>query len=140
MPCSLTRVVSFSAGHHYTRPEWSESENAAAFGASRFRHGHNYQVAVTVEGPIDQSTGFVSDLGRLDAALSAIVATLDQRDLTEVVPEFAPGREIPSTESLARWFWRKLVSQIEQPAQLSHVRVAESDSLWAEYSEDSATP
>jgi 6-pyruvoyltetrahydropterin/6-carboxytetrahydropterin synthase len=140
MPCSLTRVVSFSAGHHYTRPEWSEAENAAAFGASRFRHGHNYKVAVTVVGPIDQPTGFVTDLARLDAALSEIVSALDQRDLTEAVPEFAPGKEIPSTESLARWFWRRLVGRIQQPAQLSRVRVAESDSLWAEYSEDSATP
>lgn len=140
MPCSLTRVISFSAGHHYTRPEWSESENATAFGASRFRHGHNYQVAVTVAGPIDPTTGFVTDLGRLDAILAEIVSALDQRDLTETVPEFAPGKEIPSTESLARWFWKKLVGQIQQPARLIHIRVAESHTLWAEYSEDSTTP
>lgn len=140
MPSSLTRTVSFSAGHHYSRPEWSSAENERVFGASRFRHGHNYTLAVTVTGPIDGSTGFVTDLGLLDAALGVLVADLDQRDLTEVIPEFAPGQEIPTTESLARWFWQRLSGQIPGPGRLTCVRVAESDTLWAEYSEEGPQP
>ncbi len=139
MPSSLTRTASFSAGHHYRRPEWSDAENERAFGASRFRHGHNYRVSVTVTGPIDPVTGFVTDLVALDQALSAVVAGLDQRDLNEVVPAFASGGEIPSTESLARWFWNELAAQISRPARLSRVRVAESETLYADYSGPSAS-
>ncbi len=135
MPSSLTRTAAFSAGHRYLRAEWSDAENERTFGASRFRHGHNYTVSVTVTGPIDPKTGFVTDLGGLDEALGRLVSSLDQRDLTEVVPAFAPGGEIPSTESLARWFWRQLADQIAEPAHLSRVRVAESDTLHADYSE-----
>lgn len=136
MPSSLTRTVSFSAGHHYLRPEWSDVENERVFGASRFRHGHNYTVAVTVSGPIDPETGFVVDLAALDRALAALAGKLDQRDLTETVPEFAPGAGVPTTESLARWFWRALASEFSAPARLTRVRVFESDSLWADYFEE----
>lgn len=90
MPSSLTRTVSFSAGHHYARPEWSDAQNEHAFGASRHRHGHNYRLEVTVTGSADRETGFVVDLGALDTLLAEAVAPLDQRDLTEAIDDFAP--------------------------------------------------
>ena len=135
MPASLSRKVRFSAAHHYRRPEWSDSENEAAFGGSRFQHGHNFELTVTVTGPIDESTGFVTDLGRLDATLEELVRPLDQRDLTVVLEDFRPGGTIPSTEALARWCWRRLANEIPPPAKLARVRVSESDDLWSEYSE-----
>lgn len=135
MPSSLSRTVSFSAGHHYSRPEWSDERNAEVFGSSRHNHGHNYRVVVTVVGEPDPETGFVTDLAALDGVLNELVRGLDQRDLTETVPEFAPGKGIPTTESLARWFWDQLSGRVPGPGRLARVRVDESDTLWAEYFE-----
>ena len=58
---SLTRRVSFSAAHRYSRPEWSEEKNIKTFGACAWPnfHGHTYVCDVMVSGPIDEcSTGF----------------------------------------------------------------------------------
>jgi 6-pyruvoyltetrahydropterin/6-carboxytetrahydropterin synthase len=136
MPTSLTRTVRFSAGHHYHRPEWSERRNRDAFGNSVHRHGHNYTVHVTVAGPVDEDLGFVVDLAAFDALLQEEVAMLDQRDLTEAVLEFAPGRKLPSTENLARWLFERLRGRIPGGARLARVRVDESDTLSAEYWEE----
>jgi len=133
MPSTLVRTVRFSAGHHYHRPAWSEAENEQAFGVSRFRHGHNYQLHVHIRGEIHPQTGFLVDLAVLDQVLADIVGPLDQRDLTEVVEEFGPGGRIPSTEELARWFWTQLAPRIPAPARLSLVRLDENDTLSAEY-------
>lgn len=130
----LIRTVRFSAGHRYRRPDWSEERNREVFGAAAHFHGHNYAVDVTVRGEIDPETGFVVDLAALDRLLDReVVAPLDSRDLTEVVPEFRPGERIPTTESLARWIFRRLRERIPGDALLVRVRVEESGTLAAEY-------
>ena len=132
---TLIRRTRFSAGHHYHRPDWSEEENRERFGRSVHRHGHNYEVAVSVEGPVEQETGFVMDLGLLDDLLESVAAPLDQRDLTDTIPRFRPGGRIPSTENLALWFWEELRDRIPAPARLRRVRVWESGDLAAEVSD-----
>lgn len=130
---SLIRSTRFSAGHRYWRPEWSDQKNRKTFGASSHSHGHNYRLEITVRGDVDAETGFCVDLARLDRVLEEVVERLDQRDVGEVVPEFAPGGRIPTTEELARWFFRHLEDRIPAPARLARVRLEESETLAAEY-------
>ncbi len=131
---TLVRTVRFSAGHRYWKPEWSEARNREAFGASANPHGHNYRLEVHVRGPIDPETGFVVDLGELDALLrDEVVEPLDQQELTEAIPAFRPGEEIPSTEALARHLFHTLRGGVPGPARLVLVRLHESDALAAEY-------
>ena len=49
---SLTRRVTFASAHRYRRPDWSDAENAAVFGACAHPtfHGHSYICDVTVGG------------------------------------------------------------------------------------------
>ena len=49
-----TRRVHFSAAHRLHRPEWSDARNTEVFGecANPLWHGHNYELDVTVEGPV----------------------------------------------------------------------------------------
>ncbi|HEX9886509.1 MAG TPA: 6-carboxytetrahydropterin synthase [Longimicrobiales bacterium] len=129
---SLVRTVHFSAGHHYWRSEWSEEDNRRSFGASANPHGHNYTLEVTVRGRVDPATGFVVDLGALDAVLADVVNPLDQNDLNEVIPEVREGGMVPTTENLARWFMDRLRDRIPGQATLARVRVAESGELAAE--------
>src|SRR5512147_1914561 len=44
-------------------------------------HGHNYRVAVTVEGPVDPVTGFVVDFAVLKRVVRAVIEPLDHRVL-----------------------------------------------------------
>ena len=44
-------------------------------------HGHNYRVAVTVEGPVDAATGFVVDFAVLKRIVQGVIEPLDHRVL-----------------------------------------------------------
>src|SRR5260221_13294935 len=71
MPTSLSRCVTFAAAHRYRIAEWSDERNASTFGACARPnyHGHSYVCDVTVTGAVDSVTGFLVELGRLDAVL-----------------------------------------------------------------------
>lgn len=132
---SLIRIVGFSAGHHYRRPEWSDERNRSVFGNGMNPHGHNYRVEVAVGGEVDRDTGFVVDLEKLDAVLAEVVRVpLDQQDLNRVIPEVESGQMTPSTENLALWLWTRLEGRIPGTARLERLRVFESDTLAAEVS------
>lgn len=132
---TLTRRLTFSAAHRYRRPEWSDARNAEVFGACAHPnwHGHTYTCEVTVGGAIDPETGFCADLSALDRVLSERVhARLDHRNLVLDVPEFAEGREIPTSENVAWWIAREVQAGLGGSARVLRVRLAEMPDLWVE--------
>jgi 6-pyruvoyltetrahydropterin/6-carboxytetrahydropterin synthase len=134
---SLTRRISFSAAHRYSRPEWSDEKNTSTFGACAWPnfHGHSYVCDVTVGGPIDATTGFVVDLGLLDDILNRQVKQrFDHRNINLDVPEFADGKLVPTGENLARYIFERVQREIPKPARVLRVTVGEDDSLSATYS------
>ena len=136
---SLTRRVSFAAAHRYRRPDWSEEKNLEVFGScSRpSYHGHNYACEVTVAGEIDPETGFVVDLGALDAILrEEVIERFDHRNINADVPEFADGRLIPSGENLARFIFTRVQERLDGRASVQRVTVAEDATLSATYTGD----
>ncbi len=139
---SLTRRVHFSAAHRYRRPEWDDAQNLATFGkcARPNFHGHTYICDVTVTGPLDDTTGFVADLGLLDRLLAQeVVERLDHANLNLDIEEFVEGRRIPSSEELARWIADRVNAGLAATAtRVRRVRVAEEPNLWATWDEDDA--
>ena len=136
---ALTRRVTFAAAHRYRRPDWSEEKNLEVFGScSRpSYHGHNYVCEVTVSGEIDPETGFVVDLGALDAILREEVSErFDHRNINADVPEFADGKLIPSGENLARFIFERVQRRLDGRASVSRVTVAEDETLSATYTGD----
>ncbi len=135
MRATLTRRITFSAAHRYRRPEWDDARNREVFGACAHPnwHGHTYTCDVTVGGPVDPVTGFCADLGALDAALrTQVLEALDHRNLVLDVPEFAEGRQIPTSENLAWWIATKVQGALGPSTRVLRVRVAEEPGLWAE--------
>jgi 6-pyruvoyltetrahydropterin/6-carboxytetrahydropterin synthase len=63
-------------------------------------HGHNYQAAVALEGPLDQNA-YVYDFTRLKRALRAVVDRLDHRMLlptrSELIRVTQSGSEVQAT-------------------------------------------
>lgn len=133
---SLTRRVTFAAAHRYRRPDWTEEKNLEVFGScSRpSYHGHNYACEVTVSGEIDSETGFVVDLGALDAILREEVSErFDHRNINADVAEFADGKLIPSGENLARFIFARVQERLNGRASVTRVTVAEDATLSATY-------
>ncbi len=137
---SLTRRVTFSAAHRYRRPEWDDARNAATFGkcARPNFHGHTYDCAITVRGPLDPLTGFVVDLGLLDRILrDDVVEQLDHANLNIDIPDFAEGQKIPSSEELAVWIADRVARGLgDSKARVVRVTVAEEPTLMATWETD----
>src|SRR5687767_1503380 len=128
----LTRRVAFAAAHRYRRPEWSDEENARVFGlcARANYHGHSYVVNVTVRGTIDERTGMLVDVAKLDGILALEVHDrFDHRNINLDVPEFAEGKLIPTGENLARFIFERVNNALKGAAAVVRVTVAEDATL-----------
>jgi 6-pyruvoyltetrahydropterin/6-carboxytetrahydropterin synthase len=100
MKAYLTRGYGFSASHRLHSNHMSAEENAATYGKCNnpYGHGHNYQLEITVSGPVDESTGMVCNLVDLDGFVRPeIVERFDLQNLN-TLPEFAEA--VPTTENL----------------------------------------
>ncbi len=129
-----TRLVHFSAAHRLYREDWSDEQNAEVFGdcANPNWHGHNYEVEVTVEGPVDPETGFVMDLKALkDLVERRVVSDVDHKNLnTEVA--WLEGLN-PSTENVAVAIWDRLADGLPDGIRLAKVLLRETPRNWVEY-------
>jgi 6-pyruvoyltetrahydropterin/6-carboxytetrahydropterin synthase len=137
--CTLTRRITFAAAHRYRRPDWSEEQNYATFGACAWPnyHGHSYTCDVTVEGQIDPLTGFIVDLGFLDEILRREVRErFDHRNINTDVPEFADGKLMPSGENLAKFIFEHVQEALGKRARVATVRIAEDQTLSVTYAAD----
>ncbi|HLL01760.1 MAG TPA: 6-carboxytetrahydropterin synthase QueD [Myxococcaceae bacterium] len=66
-------------------------------------HGHSYKVTLHIKGPVNEKTGWVFDLGDIEAAFAPLRAQLDHNYLNEI-----EGLENPTSEVLAKWIWRRM--------------------------------
>ena len=64
MKVKVSRKAHFNAAHRLYRPDWDDQTNDDVFGKCNnpHFHGHNYELIVSVTGPIDPQTGFVMDM------------------------------------------------------------------------------
>ena len=130
-----TRRIHFAAAHRLFRPDWSEERNREVFGdcANPNWHGHNYEVDVTVEGPVDPETGYLMDLKRLREVLDErVVRDVDHRNLNVEVPWMADTN--PTTENLAVAIWYRVAGALPEGVRLAKVTVYETPRNSVEYS------
>jgi 6-pyruvoyltetrahydropterin/6-carboxytetrahydropterin synthase len=116
------------------RAEWSDEKNLEVFGdcSNPNWHGHNYDLYVTVEGPVDPDTGFVMDLRALKHVLEdRVVADVDHKNLNLEVP-WLEGI-IPSTENFAVAIWDRVVGALPEGVRLRKVSIHETARHVVEY-------
>lgn len=130
---SVSRHAHFNAAHRLYVKNWTDAQNEAYFGmcSNPHYHGHNYELIVKVNGPIDSVTGYVFDLGILSSLIkSEVEAKLDHRNLNEEVAEFAD--RVPSAENIAVVIWHWLRPHL--PATLVlHITLYETPRNFVEY-------
>jgi 6-pyruvoyltetrahydropterin/6-carboxytetrahydropterin synthase len=66
-------------------------------------HGHSFRCEVHVSGSIDPKTGWVRDFADIKLAFEPLHEQLDHHFLNEV-----EGLANPTSETLARWIWKRL--------------------------------
>ena len=131
----ITRRVHFCAAHRLHRPDWSDERNRAVFRscANPNWHGHNYELDVTVEGPVDPETGYVMDLKQLrDLVEDRVVADADHANLNVDVDWLAGTN--PTTENVVVAIWHRLRERMPPDVELVKLVLWETPRNRAEYS------
>ena len=67
-------------------------------------HGHSFKVRITLDGPVDESIGWVEDFADIKKAFDPIYKELDHNYLNDI-----DGLENPTSENLAKWIWNELI-------------------------------
>lgn len=119
MKVTVSRRAHFNAAHRLYNNEWSDARNAAVFGkcANPNFHGHNYELIVSVKGPIHPETGFVMDMKVLKDLISEeIEEQFDHKNLNEEVEVFKTLN--PTAENISVVIWNKLRPKIDEKLDL----------------------
>jgi 6-pyruvoyltetrahydropterin/6-carboxytetrahydropterin synthase len=113
MKVTVSRRAHFNAAHRLYRPDWDDAKNNEIFGKCNNPnyHGHNYEMIVSVTGPIDPETGYVMDVKILkDLIRSEVEDAFDHKNLNLDVPEFKNLN--PTAENIVVVIWNKLRKHI----------------------------
>jgi 6-pyruvoyltetrahydropterin/6-carboxytetrahydropterin synthase len=81
-------------------------------------HGHSFRVAIHIEGPVGDVTGWVKDFSEIKEVFAPLYSRLDHNYLNEI-----PGLENPTSEVLAMWLWDELKPLLPE---LSAIRIHET--------------
>ncbi|HSP10905.1 MAG TPA: 6-carboxytetrahydropterin synthase [Salegentibacter sp.] len=114
MRLTVHRKAHFNAAHRLYRKDWDDAKNESVFGkcSNPHYHGHNYELVVSVNGEIDQETGFVMDLKLLKELIyEEVEVPFDHKNLNEELPEFQELN--PTAENIAVVIWNKLRKKLK---------------------------
>jgi 6-pyruvoyltetrahydropterin/6-carboxytetrahydropterin synthase len=122
MKVTISRKAHFNAAHRLYRKDWTFEKNNAVFGKCNNPnfHGHNYEMIVSVTGPIDPETGYVMDVKILSDLIKAEVEDkFDHKNLNLDVPEFLDLN--PTAENIVVVIWNKIRNRIDSKFDLEVV-------------------
>ena len=132
----LSQRFEFSASHRLHNPEISDQANIEVFGKCNnpLGHGHNYELEVTLRGPMD-SSGRVIDAAAFERIVQEkVLERFDHKHLNLQTAEFKDT--IPSVENIAKVIYGLLKAEFETlNVNLAGVTVWETPKTSAHYSE-----
>jgi 6-pyruvoyltetrahydropterin/6-carboxytetrahydropterin synthase len=133
MLSSITRREIFNAAHRLFIAELTDEENFETFGKCSYPnyHGHNYELHVTLIGPIDPRTGFVYDIAELKKIIKEEVTDVyDHRNLNLDTEDFK--NLIPTIENITRVIYDKIRRRVSE-AYTVRVKCYETIRNYSEY-------
>jgi 6-pyruvoyltetrahydropterin/6-carboxytetrahydropterin synthase len=133
MTTAITRLYRFSASHRLHAPGLSAAENLATYGKCNnpFGHGHNYVLEVTAAGDLDEQTGVLLPLAKLDRLVEETVLrgfansnmNVDVRQFKHLVP--TTENVVLVITELLQQNWETYLTGV--PARLRRVHIQETD-------------
>jgi 6-pyruvoyltetrahydropterin/6-carboxytetrahydropterin synthase len=135
---TLTRKVTFTAGHVYRGGGLSEARLRELFGpaAEPSGHGHNYVLELSVQGKVDTVSGMVINIKDVDAMLKQLLSQIDHRMINEVLPEFFDA--VPTTEKFAQALWTRIPDRMESAVCVA-LRLEEHPGMYVEVFKEDMT-
>eukprot|EP00009_Paramoeba_aestuarina_P000876 CAMPEP_0201513354 /NCGR_PEP_ID=MMETSP0161_2-20130828/5414_1 /ASSEMBLY_ACC=CAM_ASM_000251 /TAXON_ID=180227 /ORGANISM="Neoparamoeba aestuarina, Strain SoJaBio B1-5/56/2" /LENGTH=129 /DNA_ID=CAMNT_0047909527 /DNA_START=64 /DNA_END=449 /DNA_ORIENTATION=- len=111
----LQRRERFSACHRLHSFELTDEQNKEVYGKCNNPngHGHNYELIVTLKGPVNPVTGMVINLSDLKKIMrEKVIFLLDHKNIDKDVEYFVQERIPSTTENLAIFIWDQLYSSL----------------------------
>tara|TARA_B100001750_G_C15474612_1_gene581766 strand:+ start:613 stop:1020 length:408 start_codon:yes stop_codon:yes gene_type:complete len=127
----ITKQYKFCAAHKYWNDSWDASKNAKIFDKDIKLHGHNYDLYVTIKGPINTDSGFIINLKDLNKIVNDRVIEVLDHSLIQDNEWF--NNKQPSTENLVVFIWNQISSEISMPARLHCIKLRETGTIFTEY-------
>tara|TARA_B100001250_G_C19538276_1_gene673512 strand:- start:99 stop:515 length:417 start_codon:yes stop_codon:yes gene_type:complete len=128
----LTKQYKFCAAHKYWNPKWSDDKNFEIFQEDVRLHGHNYELDVTIGGPINTDSGFIINISNLNRVVDKyIISQLDHSQVEKDIKWFKNKQ--PSTENLVVYIWSQIAEKIPAPAYLYCIKLRETPTIYTEY-------
>ena len=128
----LTKEYKFCAAHKYWNSKWTEQKNKEVFDEDINIHGHNYFLGITVKGFINNDSGFIVDIKKLNNIIAEnIVNLFDHVQIEKDIPWFKDKQ--PSTENMVVFMWDQIVDKIPSGAILYSIRLRETPTIFTEY-------
>ena len=128
----LTKQYKFCAAHRYWNDDWSDQKNIEVFDEDIKIHGHNYALSITVKGQIDNDSGFIIDIKKLNKIVSKyIIDIFDHSQIEKDIDWFKDKQ--PSTENMVFFMWNEIVDKIPSGAILHCIKLRETPTIFSEY-------
>jgi len=128
----LTKQYKFCAAHKYWNKDWSDQKNIEVFDEDVKVHGHNYTLSITVRGEINNDSGFIVDIKKLNKIISKyIIDVFDHSQIEKDIHWFKNKQ--PSTENMLIFMWDEIVDRIPSGAILYCIKLRETPTIFSEY-------
>lgn len=114
MKLTVSRKAHFNAAHRLYNSKWSEDKNNQVFGKCNNPnfHGHNYELIVSVTGPVNSETGYVIDMALLKQIIKQEVENnLDHKNLNLDVKEFESVN--PTAENICIYIYNNIKARLD---------------------------
>ncbi len=114
MKLTVSRKAHFNAAHRLYNSKWSEDKNNQVFGKCNNPnfHGHNYELIVSVTGPVNSETGYVIDMALLKKIIKQEVENnLDHKNLNLDVKEFESVN--PTAENICIYIYNNIKTRLD---------------------------
>ena len=114
MKLTVSRKAHFNAAHRLYNSKWSEDKNNQVFGKCNNPnfHGHNYELIVSVTGPVNSETGYVIDMTLLKQIIKQEVENnLDHKNLNLDVKEFESVN--PTAENICIYIYNNIKTRLD---------------------------
>ena len=128
----LTKQYKFCAAHKYWNDDWSDQKNREVFDEDIKIHGHNYILSITVKGTINNDSGFIVDIKKLNKiAYEYIIDIFDHSQIEKDI-NWVKDKQ-PSTENMLIFMWNEIVDRIPSGAILHCIKLRETPTIFSEY-------
>ena len=128
----LTKKYKFCAAHKYWNKGWSDQKNIEVFDEDVKVHGHNYTLSITVKGEIDNGSGFIVDIKKLNKIVSKYIIDIFDHSQIEKDIDWFKNKQ-PSTENMVFFMWSEIEDRIPSGAILHCIKLRETPTIFSEY-------